>query len=734
MVMKFWPFAKKTAAPQQSGSVITYSSLYGMNDLSRYNPDDLIGRQGFQIYKRMMKDEQIKAAVRFRRDSTTSRDWAFIYDEESDLSDDEKLLRIKIMTRALLACDGSLKKYLDGVMSSIQHGFSVSEKLFRPFSFHGATYWGLRAMRLKPFDTFFPEIDEYGELIALRQCVDGKEIDIPLDRVIHHAHNAEEHVFFGQSELREAYRSWWSKDVLIKLENIFLERSAGGFIWAKSTGNMQANSQEFLAMQQALSSVQTKTSMFVPSNIDLHVEQPKDTQAFDRAIKKHDRAMAKALLMPNLLGLTDQGDTGSYSQSQTQMEAYLWMLDSEAAELEETINEQLIKHLCELNFGDDEFPRFTFKPLSDSMAHRAAEVWSNLVAKNAVTKTETDEKYLRELLGMPPMGESKIDGAEESAGSDESVEIDEAVEDHEESNDYPDNKKAFSRAQNRVDFAVIDRSTIVQQWQSERALSDVMKQLIEYVKKQIEEHRETVDSAEEIQAFKIPSSILAALKAAGGKVLKAGWSIGIDNAVNEIEKAGRAKMPVDEKKMFSSVADQSAAWIKAKEFAMAGKLSSDALFIVQNILFNGLKMSKGTKEVIDDIYETFAKKGMLDRETAEEALGYALDIVNPSARLETVVRTNMFEAINEARFGYFTDPELKGFVTALEYSAILDGRTTDICEHLDGRVYRASDDVWDRFRPPNHFNCRSILIPITVTDDVEITRDLPTMQPQEGFK
>jgi len=102
--------------------------------------------------------------------------------------------------------------------------------------------------------------------------------------------------------------------------------------------------------------------------------------------------------------------------------------------------------------------------------------------------------------------------------------------------------------------------------------------------------------------------------------------------------------------------------------------------------------------------------------------------------LETIVRTTGFEAVNEARFSYFLDPALNGFVEALEYSSILDERTTSICNHLDGRIYATDAPEWASYRPPNHFNCRSLLIPITQVDEFQPTKKAPTQDPQEGFK
>jgi SPP1 gp7 family putative phage head morphogenesis protein len=109
-----------------------------------------------------------------------------------------------------------------------------------------------------------------------------------------------------------------------------------------------------------------------------------------------------------------------------------------------------------------------------------------------------------------------------------------------------------------------------------------------------------------------------------------------------------------------------------------------------------------------------------------------------AAYLDTVARTNLFAAMNEARYAEFTDPALGDFVVALRYSAVLDEHTTDICTALHEHVYRTGNPLWDDYRPPNHFNCRSVLVPITQLDmedgawDGEES-DTPSVEPQEGF-
>lgn len=43
----------------------------------------------------------------------------------------------------------------------------------------------------------------------------------------------------------------------------------------------------------------------------------------------------------------------------------------------------------------------------------------------------------------------------------------------------------------------------------------------------------------------------------------------------------------------------------------------------------------------------------------------------------------------------------------LQFDAVLDNRTTEICRPLDGVILPIDHEFWKRFYPPNHFNCRS---------------------------
>jgi hypothetical protein len=52
-------------------------------------------------------------------------------------------------------------------------------------------------------------------------------------------------------------------------------------------------------------------------------------------------------------------------------------------------------------------------------------------------------------------------------------------------------------------------------------------------------------------------------------------------------------------------------------------------------------------------------------------------------------------------------------IYAFQFSAIIDGHTTDRCLSLDGRTVKAGSPEYFAYTPPQHYNCRSRWVAIT---------------------
>lgn len=106
------------------------------------------------------------------------------------------------------------------------------------------------------------------------------------------------------------------------------------------------------------------------------------------------------------------------------------------------------------------------------------------------------------------------------------------------------------------------------------------------------------------------------------------------------------------------------------------------------------------------------------------------------ARLENIARTEFSKAYNTGRNDLMLSPDVEDLVVGMQFSAVIDSRTTDYCDAWDGVVI-ARDDAQSiaKYGPPAHFQCRSMWVPVTTFDDIAVTprEQWPSIQPMAGF-
>lgn len=985
--------------------VVSYelSTLFQRGE--RWNPDDLVARKGLPIYRTMMSDEQVKAVVQFKRDAITSRGWTFDYPDHSTLSDEEKERRIHLFTEFVQRMRGSFEDALNAIATGRVYGYSLTEKVYDVVKVDGKAYTGLHSLLPRDPALFVFYTDQYGVLEKVVQRVSGKEHEIKLAKFIHYVHSPDVDRFYGESDLRQAYRSWYVKDQIVRMYATYLERFAGGFMVLNlsNEAGIASDSKEHQALKAVLANLRNLAGAILPPGVTSELIQPGSTAEYREALTYFDQAIAKALLVPNLLGISHTGQTGAYSQSQTQLEAFFWTLNADTKRLEACLNEQLFRDLGDQNLGDGDYPQFSFKPASFEHSKWVVDSWTKLLTGGAVISTEQDETKLRAMLDMPAREEdatsikelnAEIDqkfapeepafgfkqrrdfhtpgghghDQQNHAGDDAAIKevklpkslarelgflevdtyepeyaspgksalveqlekgnsisgetalrylvgaLDNLIDVREGGGDHispaavraartileqlkrqykdikltdnsvtfhtpggqehdqqnhaggdtalpepgspehkaqgealgaliaykgmpnnvvPNNEvtnldvmvdvflkrggwtksqwatvqrmvekyeaaknrwyknpedlrnemdrmrrnleahgqgnlmpgrrgtfvpgggkkrfaddsqqRAFTTALGRVDFGLIEqRSAGVEN----QAIEEVSAVISKAVKRMLTPDRLRDYLGEDVTAIenlKLEGNDVGRVKAAFKQALQASWDLGMVTGRTEL---GRANFAAPAQNIAKLAGD----YIETNGFRMAANLSDAVRAIIQQQLLNAIRFGVRPEEAELMIYRTLVEKGMLAGKSVLldgaisflEALLRAGGMDEDEAQeladkqphyIETLVRTNTFEALNEARFSLYTSPEVAWFVAGLEYSALIDGRTTEFCQHMHGRKYRVDNPIWAEYRPPNHYNCRSLLVAITKTDTWDGTESpLPTMEPQDGFK
>lgn len=119
-------------------------------------------------------------------------------------------------------------------------------------------------------------------------------------------------------------------------------------------------------------------------------------------------------------------------------------------------------------------------------------------------------------------------------------------------------------------------------------------------------------------------------------------------------------------------------------------------------------------------FQTQVRIGLVNGESVDDlvrrvrgrAVGagrYEGGVLQTSTRqAEALVRTSVNQIANRAAWDTYAQ---NGDLTQeYEYVATLDSRTTEICMNLDGIRYRYDDPTAKR--PPQHWNCRSTIVPV----------------------
>ena len=172
-----------------------------------------------------------------------------------------------------------------------------------------------------------------------------------------------------------------------------------------------------------------------------------------------------------------------------------------------------------------------------------------------------------------------------------------------------------------------------------------------------------------------------------------------------------ADMPTDEKlreileqfinfeeyeEWYDVIPQEAIDWLDGYVPSLAGNLSQQVLEKVQEVISTSLISGS-----------TLTERMKALREAGEEMREMS------NRRIESIARTEITRADTLGRLSSMKGNE---DVIGVEFSAVMDDRTTEICSSRHGLIMRLDDPRLPENTPPLHVNCRSLLISLTVYD------------------
>jgi hypothetical protein len=394
----------------------------GSEKYRTFNPSTLVGMRGLQLFDEMRRDDQVKAALAFKKHACIATGWT-VTSPEGKSKDWEPTRFARWVLENMdpheigsTTLDGDLYE----ILGALDYGFSVSEKIYSEITegpFRG--HVGLRSLKTRsPHHISFAQ-DVYGNLAADGVVQPSNPYNngrLPRDKFVLFTYQSQFGNPYGTSDLEAAYFPWWLKHNAQKWLAMLLERFGIPPIFGLYNPSRYAADRNLLEeIKRIFTNLQAATSAILPrpDKDALEFWSPSDlsapaTRVFIPALEYMNAAISRAVLMPSLLGMTSDTSQGSYARSRIHFDVFLLVVESIRKDLElVAMNHQVLRPLLDINFpGLQVYPAWRFLPLTDDLRLELLRQWGELVTGAVVTPQADDEIHIRKMMQFP---EKKVD-------------------------------------------------------------------------------------------------------------------------------------------------------------------------------------------------------------------------------------------------------------------------------------------------------------------------------------
>jgi SPP1 gp7 family putative phage head morphogenesis protein len=737
------------------------ASPFDTSELGMENPNWFISRKGMDAIDKMRRDDAFGAYMDMKKTARLSTDGKTVpaSDEKTDVE------RAEFIDYTVDQLEGSLHRSLRELYSAMEYGYAIANTplaLVESGPFKGKIR--IKALRVKRPHEFRFQVDDYRNVTGLLHYspTDMKPTPLPLKDFIIYTYRKEFNNPYGTSDCERAYRSWNSKRWVMKMWDIWLERFAGGFLNVTTTGKTSGEEHaKAQTLMDRLSTPRTGWKHSDATTVEIVESTGRGHDAYKDAVAERNIYMARAVLLPDLLGLSQRPQgPGAFAQSKTHLDVFLWVLHQLGRDTEDIImHDQFIKRQIDMNWppSPNGYPHWRFEEITNEMkAFVISQIYAG-VEKGVIKPDIEVENKVRGLLDLIEREEKEEEKPPEPPAEFEPPEAPPGGNGNPppEPPEPPEGRFAellvertrrvrpinqYERKVNLAEFIEMFDTTeaaFEQQWTG--IFENARNTLIDKVRKsRMVEGRAYRDVAQlqmpdktlmqrAAAKFMLSGFLFGALQAqkeaAGAKTDQLSSSTGApivtlasDRSIitSEFEKRGLDLGPALKRGM---------AALNEEAFAIAGIESERVLSEAKQIVYRGMRRGdvNWTATQLQRVFEGYIKEGAI----ADAKMG-------ETHRVLKLARRKFSEAINEGRRIKFEDPDVADLVVAYMWSSVLDSYTSPYCNAMDGKVFRKDELVSVGF-PPAHDWCRSIVVPITRGEEFKFSRMPSGVERQKHF-
>lgn len=556
--------------------------------------------------------------------------------------------------------------FLDQSMMALVDGFQVWEKVYRLNN----NRYELKKLALRDSRSVEIQSDLKEGYQGIRQTQeDGSTVYIPAYKTFLFTPGKRYDPYYGRSIFTSLWRNYDKKWKLEYLDSIALQNDAIKPKVLKNTGSTLAKTDDKVTSKvlNVLSRLGKVNSMAtLPANYELEVLNSEGRDPH-QSIERQNSEMARVFLANfMLLGSQGTSSTGSFALSDTQAKMFRMSLESVMNKLAAHINQYIIADLIDINFSEPHYPVFAFEKMDNEVVGAIFNAFTTMIQKDRMSDAMASEieDATATRLGFD-VEKIKQRRTEQS----ENTESDAGKE--KEAGGTSTGQRTMSDDHNHEPSESLKK--LDTRWQElEKRFLDQIRPVYETVAEEVSQEVAESKLVSDIDAVVFPVEYRRTLVS----FFKQGYQIGKISASDEMGKPA-AKNGND----LTKAAIEYINWIIEKQ---------------QDDLTNYAKSLVMDRVVLDD-----------------EQIDYSAEISKLilawfATKLMDTASYAIAQAVNSGRNSVWDDDDV------LEFSAILDGRTSPGCSALDGKVMTWKEwQAYPEYIPPRHFNCRSTFVKIS---------------------
>lgn len=380
---------------------------------------ELAGTRGLQVYDRMWRtDPDVRRVVSMCINPLLAATATIVpYGEDEAAAADQEaaeLVRWALFEAMRPGLGGHLAEALPVLVRS---GFAPFEQIWHAVDWQGRTVQVPRklGLRLPRTITRFDQ-DELGDLTRIWQQLPlGGEVGLPAHDLIYYRVGAEGDNWDGTSLLRPAYKPWFFKDRIERLDAIAQERESTGIpvVYPPSSevddavlddleeklANIRAGEQSYLVMPgpraQDIKDAAGAGWLFELVGFG-GAQGGRDAQP---SLEYHRDGIAAAFVA-EFMRLGQAGE-GARATADVQQDPFLAGVEALSAVIEGPVNEELIPRICALNLDVDEPPKLQLSLVDSTSLTELKEFVAGLVEKGVLQPDQPLEDFLRKRADLP---------------------------------------------------------------------------------------------------------------------------------------------------------------------------------------------------------------------------------------------------------------------------------------------------------------------------------------------